>query len=200
MEEEGSRKAKRGRPPKTGKLTPSFIKNPKHFKPSIIDLTSPSISKSSTPSIINPSTTYGDEDAESALFRKDIKIIKNIVDPTTAPSKEVFRRSYHAKDQPSHPHYSQLVLEAIREQDDKYGSKEETIMKYIESAYNESPIFFQDVLKFTLKSLVDEGEIEVTPQSTYVLPFHHERLRIKESEADPRSIYQTCTIHQKRHK
>ncbi|KAF5204599.1 hypothetical protein FRX31_005814 [Thalictrum thalictroides] len=102
----------------------------------------------------------------------------------------------------SNVHYSQMVLKAVRELNEKDGSKEEAIMKYIETTYNESPNFFLDILKYNLKSLIKDGDIELTPESTYILAGHYERLRMEEFEAklkaDPRSIFVTYKLFERK--
>ncbi|KAF9603653.1 hypothetical protein IFM89_037312 [Coptis chinensis] len=182
MEEEGSSTGEN-----SGKLAPPSTSNPS--RPSISNPSSPSISNHGSPSSIsNPSSpciTVPAQETESALSAG--LAVHQSAEPSVDQmhSESSRKRSYSAKEQPSQIiHYSQMVLVAISELNEKNGSTEENILKYIEAHYRQSPIFFKDILKFILKSLAKAEEIEVTPESTYVLPGHYKRQRIEESEAD----------------
>ncbi|KAF5194320.1 hypothetical protein FRX31_016094 [Thalictrum thalictroides] len=75
-----------------------------------------------------------------------------------------------------------MVLETIGVLNEKNGSSEESIMKFIDLAFDQSGSTFEEILKENVQSLIKSKEIEVTPESTYILR-HYDRLKMQQSEA-----------------
>ncbi|KAJ4715199.1 HMG-Y-related protein A [Melia azedarach] len=74
---------------------------------------------------------------------------------------------------PDHPPYASMIERAITELNEKGGSSEETISKFIESEYGNLPIAHATQLTHHLQKLVNKGEIVSTSANCYMLSFEN---------------------------
>ncbi|KAI3699030.1 hypothetical protein L2E82_43017 [Cichorium intybus] len=71
---------------------------------------------------------------------------------------------------PSHPPYAAMIHKAIVELNEKRGSSEESISKYIEQEHADLPWAHSTLLKHHLEKLCDRKEISITSKQRYLLP------------------------------
>ncbi|KAI3502542.1 hypothetical protein L1887_30673 [Cichorium endivia] len=71
---------------------------------------------------------------------------------------------------PSHPPYAAMIHKAILELNEKRGSSEESISKYIKQEHADLPWAHSTLLKHHLEKLCDRKEISITLKQRYLLP------------------------------
>ncbi|KAL0372709.1 UNVERIFIED_CONTAM: hypothetical protein Scaly_0952500 [Sesamum calycinum] len=78
---------------------------------------------------------------------------------------------------PDHPPYSAMIERALRELNDKRGSSEDSISRFLEKAYNNLPWADSAFLKHHLQKLYESGDIVVTRDERYMLAAENPSLK-----------------------
>ncbi|KAL0396717.1 UNVERIFIED_CONTAM: hypothetical protein Scaly_0120100 [Sesamum calycinum] len=90
--------------------------------------------------------------------------------PSTAPAQtyvpSLLNQFFSQYKTPDHPPYSAMIERALRELNEKGGSREESISQFLEKEYNALPWAHSTLLKDHLGELCESGDIVVTRGSS----------------------------------
>ncbi|KAL4569439.1 hypothetical protein LXL04_025077 [Taraxacum kok-saghyz] len=97
----------------------------------------------------------------------------------TSLIEQRFSQSFFDFQTPNHPPYAAMIHKAIGDLNEKRGSSEESISKYIKQEFLDLPWAHSTLLKHHLEKLCDRKEISITHKQRYFLPV---------TDSDPLSI------------